>query len=151
MLTLSVAGTLPATAHAFAKSGTITVTETIADAKGNKSNTVTFTVTVSAPATAGISGTVFNDVNGDGKLSAGELGLGAWTVELLSGSTVVKTVVTPYTGDFSFTGLAAGTYVVKVVQFPGTTATKPTGGTLTLTLTVGQASTGNLFGEEAIV
>jgi uncharacterized protein (DUF2141 family) len=153
-LSLTAAGTIPATAHVFAKSGTLTVTETITDAKSNKSNTITFTDVVSAPPSS-ISGTVFDDANGDGKIDDGEFGVGLWTVYLDLNKdgkldTGDKSVTTDINGKFSFTGLAAGTYVVRVVPVTGTVATKPTTNMLTITLTAGQNSTGNLFGEKAV-
>jgi uncharacterized protein (DUF2141 family) len=153
-LSLTAAGTIPATAHTFAKAGTFTVTEIITDAKSNKSNTATFTVTVSAP-TGSIAGTVFDDANGDGKIDNGEFGVGLWTVYLDLNKdgkldTGDKSVTTDINGKWSFAGLAAGTYVVRVVPVTGITATKPTGGVLTINLAAGQNSTGNLFGEKAV-
>jgi hypothetical protein len=108
-----------------------------------------------ALATASISGTVFGDTNADGKIDNHELGLGLWQVfidtnkdgKLESGEKVTTTNIN---GAWSFTGLVAGTYVVRVVPVSGAVATKPTGGVLTIVLTAGQASKGNLFGERAI-
>jgi uncharacterized protein (DUF2141 family) len=132
----------------------VTVTETITDAKGNTSNVVTFTETVTVPPSS-ISGTLFDDANGDGKIDDGELGLGQWTVyldlkkdgKLDAGD---PSVTTDVNGNWSFTGLAAGTYVVRVVQVAGTTPTKPAGSVLTITVGIGQNSVGNLFGEKAL-
>jgi CSLREA domain-containing protein len=153
-LSLTAAGTIPATAHTFAKAGTFAVTEIITDAKSNKSNTATFTVTVTAP-TGSIAGTVFGDVNADGKIDNGEFGVGLWTVYLdLNKNGALdagdKSVTTDISGKFSFAGLAAGSYVVRVVPVSGIAATKPTGGVLTITLAAGQNSAGNLFGEKAV-
>lgn len=121
---------------------------------GNTVVAATITQTLPPPP-ATISGRVFGDSNGDGKLDDGEIGVGLWTVyldlnkdgKLDAGD---KGVTTDVNGNFSFTNLAAGTYVVRVVPVSGITATKPTGGMLTLTLKAGQASLGNLFGERAI-
>jgi SdrD B-like domain/Right handed beta helix region len=153
VLTLSAAGTIPATAHTFAKTGTFTVTEIIADAKGNKSNTITFKETVTAPPSS-ISGTVFDDANGDGKIDNGEYGSGLWTVDLdlvVNGKTTTnyKTTTTDINGKFSFTGLAAGSYVVRVIPVTGTTPTEKWANKLAITLAAGVNSTGNLFGEKA--
>jgi hypothetical protein len=258
VLTLSVGGTIPATAHTFVKSGSLTVSETVTDAQAHTSNKATFKVTVSppsgsiagnvfrdtnangtkdtgegglsgvkvfidankngtldsgetnvttdtsgnykfanlsagtyrirevlpsgyaliapsagyfdvmlvagaavtgklfadAPATASISGRVFNDANGNGTRDAGELGLGFWKVFIdfnndgqIDGKDV--SVLTDINGDWSFNGLLAGTYVVRVVQISGAAATKPTGGVMTIKLSAGQALTGILFGEKA--
>jgi uncharacterized protein (DUF2141 family) len=150
-LSLTAAGTIPATAHVFAKSGTITVTEIITDAKGDKSNTITFTETVTA-ALGSISGTVFDDSNGDGKIDDGEFGVGLWTVyidlkDTGSFATGDPTSVTNINGTFTFTGLAAGTYYIRVELVAGIKATTPT--VLTIKLTAGENSVGSLFGEKA--
>lgn len=154
IVTVTNAGTIPATSHIFAKQGTDTVTETITDAKLNKSNTVSFHVTVGA-AKASIAGRVYDDINGNGIVDKGELGLGLYTVYIDSNNNGkfdtgdIKTT-TDVLGNWSFANLAAGTYVVRVVQVTGSAATKPTGGVLTIKVTAGQASTGNLFGEKGI-
>lgn len=106
-----------------------------------------------APATAVISGRVFNDGNGNGVRDPGEAGMGLWTVFIdynndgkIDGNDV--SVVTDFFGNWSFKGLVAGTYVVRVAPAAGLTATKPTGSLLTIKLIAGQASSGNLFGEK---
>jgi CSLREA domain-containing protein len=150
-LSLTAAGTIPATAHTFAKTGTFTVTEVITDAKANTSNTVTFTVTVVAPV-GSISGTVFDDFNDNGKKDAHELGLGLWTVYLDTNDdgkldTGDVSATTDVNGNFTFANLAAGTYYLRVVPVTGDTTTTPAGGLIKIVLTAGQLSTGNLFGE----
>ncbi len=152
IVSLTAAGTIPATSHTFAKAGSLTVTETITDAKGNKSNVATFTDVVTAPL-GSISGEVFNDGNGDGKLDGGEFGMGLWTVYIdlkNTGSFAAgdPTSTTNVFGNWSFTNLAAGTYVIRIEPVNGAVATTPT--VLTIKLTAGQVSTGNLFGEKAI-
>ena len=64
------------------------------------------------------SGNVYNDLDGNGLKSSGELGLSGWTVNLLNSSgTVLHSTVTDSNGNFSFTGLAGGKYqVAEVVQ-----------------------------------
>ena len=103
---------------------------------------------------ASIAGRVYNDANGNGLRDVGEAGLGLFTVYIdknkdgkFDAGDVSTT--TDINGNWSFTGLAAGTYAIRVVAVTGLTVTKPTGGLLTLTVTSGQASTGNLFGERA--
>ncbi len=108
-----------------------------------------------APTTARISGTVFNDSNTDGKIDNGELGLGLWQVFIDANKdgkleTTEKVVTTDLDGKWSFTGLTAGTYTLRVVPVTGTVATKPTGGVLTLVVNGAQALTANLFGEKSI-
>lgn len=92
-------------------------------------------------------------VNGDGKIDDHEFGLGLWTVYIDlkdTGKFVTgePTAVTNVFGAWSFTGLAAGTYTIRVEPVTGTVATTLT--VLTIRLTAGQASIGNLFGEKAI-
>ena len=151
---LTAAGTIPSTAHTFATSGSKTVSITVTDSAGHTSNKATFAVTVKAVvASASITGEVFNDGNGDGKLDGGEFGMGSWIVYIdlkNAGSFVTgdPTSTTNVFGDWSFTGLAAGTYVIRVEPVTGTVATTPA--VLTIKLTAGEASTGNRFGEKAI-
>jgi hypothetical protein len=77
--------------------------------------------------------TVWIDRDGDNTLDAGE--------GLLSDSN----------GNWKFKDLAAGTYVVRIVQQSGYMRTTPTGaGTYTITLSAGQSATGKLFGEKKI-
>ena len=57
------------------------------------------------------------DSNGNGQLDNGEVGLEGVTVNLLdsTGTSVVGTRVTDGSGQYAFTNLAAGTYVVQFV------------------------------------
>jgi protocatechuate 3,4-dioxygenase beta subunit len=69
--------------------------------------------------TAVIGDTVFNDLNGNGIQDAGEPGLPNVSVTLTGdtngdGTTTTTTVSTNASGNYSFTGLAAGQYVVRV-------------------------------------
>ncbi|MGH1505186.1 MAG: SdrD B-like domain-containing protein, partial [Acidimicrobiales bacterium] len=58
---------------------------------------------------------VWSDVDGDGIQDAGEPGLAGVTVELLDAvGTVIGADVTDGSGDYTFTGLAAGDYSVRV-------------------------------------
>jgi hypothetical protein len=120
----------------------------------NNTGVVTATLSVAVPPPTGkISGEVFLDANGDGKIDDHEFGLGLWSVyidlkdtgKFVSGDPVVTTNID---GDFSFTGLAAGTYILRVEPVTGTVATTPT--ELTIKLTAGEVSTGSLFGVRAI-
>jgi len=71
-----------------------------------------------------ISGTIFNDSNGNGVQDAGEGGLSGWKVQLLnSAGTVVATATTDANGNYSFTNLSAGTYRVREVLKSGWTQT----------------------------
>jgi SdrD B-like protein len=72
------------------------------------------------PATITISGNIFNDI-------LGRPGISGWTVEV-SGP-VTATAVTDVNGNYSFTGLPAGTYVVCEAIPMGWRQTSPPSGT----------------------
>ena len=93
---------------------------------------------------ASISGTVFNDTNGNGVLNTGEVGLVGIAVTLRNGATTVATASTNASGAYSFTKLAGATYTVTAatpVGYAGTTANP-----LTVVLASGQSATGRHFG-----
>lgn len=73
-----------------------------------------------APAPSGgtISGTVFNDLNNDMSLNAGEAGLPGWTITL-SGGVAPVTTTTGMTGSYSFTGVLPGAYSVCATATAG--------------------------------
>ena len=75
------------------------------------------------PALGGISGSVFFDQSYDGVHDADEAGLASWTV-MLSGP-VNTTLFTDAAGNYSFTGLPAGTYTVCESQRFGWIQTAP--------------------------
>ncbi len=85
------------------------------------------------PLPAAITGTVYDDLNGDGGRDAGEPGMGGVTVQLINPSTgtVIATTLTNPGGGYSFTGLVPGPYVVKEVLPSGFTNTTPNPVTLT--------------------
>src|SRR5258708_23133094 len=79
--------------------------------------------------TGSISGTVFLDTNGDGTHENGETALSGITVFLDTAGTGVlqagdPQAVTNSAGQFSFTGLTAGSYSVREVVPAGDVATK---------------------------
>ena len=82
-----------------------------------------------------ITGTVFNDLDGDGTRDAGEPGLSGWTVFLApDGSSTAIPELTNDMGAYSFTGLTAGSYSLFEFQQDGWTCTKPSGGSYTILL-----------------
>ena len=100
----------------------------------------TFTVTGN---TAAISGTVYQDSNGNGSLDAGEPGISGVSVSLSGTSS--GTTTTNGSGAYTFSSLAAGTYNVDytVPTGYGNTGTKPING---ISVASGQSVTGkNLF------
>ena len=84
-------------------------------------------------AAASISGTKFEDMNGDGQRDADERGLPGWTIFLdanangsLDGSE--RFVITGATGAYSFTDLLPGSYVIAEVMQDGWVQTSPGAG-----------------------
>ncbi|MGO9809269.1 MAG: Ig-like domain repeat protein, partial [Isosphaeraceae bacterium] len=113
---------------------------------GNTSTTLT--QTVQNPPTATLNGEVYNDVNGGGILETGDAGLSDWTVQLLNGSNnVIATTTTDSSGDYSFTGVIAGSYTVAPVAPGEYVPTGPTSGTLAVTAAAGQTINNLNFGE----
>jgi hypothetical protein len=71
-----------------------------------------------------ISGTVYNDLNGDGTRETGEPGLFGWTVQLLdSNGNLLTSTTTDSNGNYAFPELAAGTYEIREVAQSGWTQT----------------------------
>ncbi|MEQ9670220.1 S8 family serine peptidase [Coleofasciculus sp. G2-EDA-02] len=87
-------------------------------------------VFVGVPQPAEISGSKWNDLNGDGKQDANEPGLAGWTIyldnnqngQLDPGETSTKTDIN---GDYTFTNLNPGSYTVAEVLRPGWKQTFP--------------------------
>lgn len=70
--------------------------------------------------TASIEGTVWFDEDLDGIQDIEESGITGVTVQLISGGTVVATVVTDTNGDYSFENVPPGDYTVNVIDGAGT-------------------------------
>jgi hypothetical protein len=88
----------------------------------------------------GFSGTVFEDKNGDGIRDPGDPGLVGWTVNLMSGSTIVANTTTGPGGAYSFTNIAPGSYTVQEIVQSGWTQSYPAApGTQSVTLVSGVA------------
>lgn len=104
---------------------------------------------------AEIRGTKFHDVNGDGNRQLDEPGLEGWTIFLdaynvddPNGNGVLEPgepfAVTDAAGDFNFTNLIPGTYLVREQQQPGWIQTTPH--PAPQTIDNGQVAGGVLFG-----
>ena len=140
--------------------GTYTVSEVLEDGWIQTAPPApgTFTVTVTAGGTLSgndfgnfqtitISGEVYNDLNGNGKLDPSDPGLSGRTVNLLLGGSVFETTTTDSSGDYSFSDLGPGTYTVDEVVPAGWLQTAPPApGTFTVAATSGTDAPGLLFG-----
>jgi protocatechuate 3,4-dioxygenase beta subunit len=95
-----------------------------------------------------ISGQKFHDIDGDGVKDAGEGGLVNWTIQLDKDAdgTVDATTTTNASGNYSFTGLTAGTYRIREVNQVGWIQT--TVNPADVTVVSGTSSTGNDFGNK---
>ena len=99
--------------------------------------------------TASISGRKILDFNKNGIFDGTDRGFEGIVIELRDAAGNVRTTTSDADGNFSFTNLPAGTYVLSEVlppnffqTFPGTQGAP---GTYTITLTPGQTATGFLF------
>ena len=95
------------------------------------------------PATGKISGSVWEDANGNGSKDGAEGGMGSVTVKLGMGScssSGFKQTSTSSGGGYSFSNLAAGTYCVSVNITPacGKISSATTSTKYTVTLSNGQ-------------
>jgi uncharacterized delta-60 repeat protein len=107
---------------------------------------------------ATISGSVYNDFNGDGSRQSREGGLSNWQVFIDANNdgfyTVGETIATTDSqGKYRLVGLAPGTYRVREIRLPGWTRTQPAGtyplGYYDVTLGVSQNVLGKDFGNKA--
>ena len=63
-----------------------------------------------------ISGTKFNDLNGNGVKDLGEPGLAGWKIRLSLNGAPRDSMLTDANGNYSFSNLSVGTYMVSEVQ-----------------------------------
>src|SRR5262245_21746589 len=97
-----------------------------------------------------VSGSVFNDINGNGLRDAGEAGIGGAVVYLdLTGDNIADAgepaAVTAADGTYSFADAPTGTYAVRQLGTPGFTQTSANPNTITVT--VGATLAGGDFGD----
>jgi hypothetical protein len=93
-----------------------------------------------------IQGQKFQDSNANGIHNPGEPGLAGWTIDLVDPFTgqVLQRTVTNGQGNYSFTGLPAGTYRIREEEQPGWAQT--TANPADITLMAGDDMTGIDFG-----
>ena len=75
-----------------------------------------------------ISGTKYNDVNGNGIVNSGDAGLSGWTIFLDTNNNGLldageASTTTDANGNYTFSNLSTGTYIVREVQKSGWTRT----------------------------
>ena len=101
------------------------------------------------PGTGSICGKVKNDLNADGSVST-DAGLAGWTVTLKKGSAVIDTDVTDAAGDYCFSNLSEGSYVIVVTPHAGWKQTVDPDNNKdnkhSTSLSAGQNKTGKVFG-----
>ncbi len=66
-----------------------------------------------------ISGMKYNDLNKNGKKDIGEPGLPSWLVSLTYGGSIIATTTTDVSGNYSFSNLKSGVYIVRETHQTG--------------------------------
>lgn len=92
-----------------------------------------------------VSGQKWIDNNCNGKLDQVDLPANGWTFNLLSGATIVQTTTTNALGEFYFYNVPNGNYTVAEVNQPGYTASFPTTGTQSISITSTDTVINTLF------
>jgi methionine-rich copper-binding protein CopC/protocatechuate 3,4-dioxygenase beta subunit len=73
-----------------------------------------------------VSGSIYNDIDGNGQKTGNEPGLAGWTVNLEdSHGTILATETTDASGNYSFTNVGPGSYQVAQVVQPNWVQTQP--------------------------
>jgi protocatechuate 3,4-dioxygenase beta subunit len=106
--------------------------------QGNSLFAQDLNVNFAQPPTGSISGTKFNDLNGNGVKDGGEPGLANWTITLTDRNGNVIQQNTDASGNYNFSGLTVGTYNVGEVPRSGWMQTEPAGGTYTVSISLGE-------------
>lgn len=101
-----------------------------------------------------VSGTKFNDADGDGVRDAGESGLSGWTfyVDYNGNGNLDQgepSATSANDGSYTITGVKPGTYTLREVSQSQWNCTTPSPCTYSVTLN-GNASTGNVFGNHQL-
>src|SRR5207248_1389163 len=115
-------------------------------------NTVVTTQAVVLDLNGGLAGAAFVDANANGAQNTADPALAGRAVYLdLNNNKALDagepTAVTNAQGQYNFTGVAPGTYNLRLALFPGEVVTAPTGNGYTVTVTGGSNTTGLNFAD----
>ena len=99
-----------------------------------------------------IAGSVYDDANANGVRDSAEKGLANWGVYLDANKNALfdngeKTVTTDSSGNYKFTGLAAGSYRVRELLYADYRRVTPDSGFYDVSLSAGGSISGKLFGD----
>ena len=98
---------------------------------------------------ASLTGTVYNDLTGDGTQTSNDPLLASWTLDLFDSSgDLLATTTSNSSGNYAFNGLGAGVYTVEEFVQSGWYITQPTNppGTYTISAAAGSTHSGLNFG-----
>lgn len=116
----------------------------------NDLNTI-YTAISKVAAKGSVSGSVFNDADGDGIFDAAEQKLSGWSVQLSREGSGAQSFTTSAEGTYAITGLCDGKYTLKEQVQSGWKQTLPTNnGSYTITIDKGTVITDKLFGNKKI-
>ena len=100
----------------------------------------------------GISGQVYDDLNGSGNFVSGDPGLDNWEIDVYdSNNNFVASQLTAGGGNFDIEGLTPGTYTVAEVLQSGWLQTAPPTVTFTVNVTAGATTSGLQFGNFKLI
>jgi RHS repeat-associated protein len=147
-LQVDASGLVTWTAPGTAGSGDVTVTVT--DGKGGTA-TQTFPLNILNVTPATVSGVVFDDLNGDGVQQAGEAGEIGWTVFVDRDGSGRRdpgewSAVTDAAGAYTIGVVLPGSYTLRAERLFDKGFTLPAGGQRSITVSAGQALSGQTFG-----
>ena len=120
--------------------------------QGSATTTAATLTVTGPPQPITVSGTVYNDRNGDGVKEHKEPGIANVAVYLAQANRhgkptgPIQRMRSDAQGNYSFTNLAAGRYAVWEKTPKGDSITQPSGGQYTIILSTGQQLTGENFG-----
>jgi serine-aspartate repeat-containing protein C/D/E len=118
---------------------------------GSDVTNVNFTNILVPQPTGSISGTKYNDLNGNGIWDQGEQGLANWTIVLTMPGGSTEDTTTNSDGFYIFNNLSAGDYNVSEVLQPGWVQTYPSSPIHSIILSAGENVTDVDFGNMQIV